>query len=120
MGLSEFLADMGASIERHVQDDVIALLLVAASLLFNVIGAFLVIVFIANMRRKAKGGVEVKREAVEYGLNLSTILGMMLVLAGGFWLIKEYVQVYIPFSVGVILVGALLILVGTKEASRGG
>ncbi|RLG45028.1 MAG: hypothetical protein DRN90_08160 [Thermoproteota archaeon] len=114
MGLTDLLADLGAVIVKYLSDSAVAFVLVILALMFHWIAALLVILMVAYVYKSggARKGEIPAPKAETNSENLIIVIGAVMVTAGGYWLIQELFGQKIPASVGLILVGILLIVLG--------
>ena len=127
MGVIDMLADLGQAIERHLSSAVVSVLVIALAWIHHGVSAMivtlLVVAIYARGRRpptpQATGGAP--RELRSEGKNnVSLLLGMIMVFAGVYWLLKEYLpQATIPGSVALVILGLILIAVGVRGEEHG-
>ena len=124
MGIVEFLADLGRSIERHMSSPGVCILLIILSMIFHWAAVLLVILLAANIY--VKSGGKIPRELSEIEVKplvgpstLTILIGLAMILGGAWWLIKDLFLVRIPGEIGVILLGILLIIAGTLTRGEG-
>ena len=118
MGVLEFLADLGGSIERHMANAGVALLLILLSMIFHWAAVLLLILLAANIYVKAGGKmpkelseIEIKPPEVKPS-TITIIVGVAMIFGGAWWLIKDLLLVEIPGEVGLIVLGLLLVFAG--------
>jgi len=130
LGVIDMLADLGEAIERHLSSAVVSLLVIALAWIHHGVSAMivtlLVVAIYARGRRpptpppQAAAGEEAPGKPEERRNNVSLLLGMIMVFAGVYWLLKEYLpQATIPGSVALVILGLILIAVGVRGEERG-
>jgi hypothetical protein len=112
----KFLGDIGREIERHCSDKVIAIVLVIVAWAFHPIGALIVTLLIANIYVAKKPLTErVEEVKVESRYDeIAVTIGMILIAIGGFWFVREYIQI-VPWSAILVIIGILLTLYGLSK-----
>jgi len=124
MGVIEFLADLGGSIERHMSSAGVCILLIILSMIFHWAAVLLVILLAANIYVKAGGKVPKELSEVEIKppeikpSTLTILIGLAMIVGGAWWLIKDLLLVEIPGEVGLIVLGLLLVIAGTITRSE--
>jgi len=116
----QFLADLGNLIAQYCTDKTYAILVVIVAWILSPIGALIASLLIASIYLKAKiakepGAPATEEKAIEGEKDLRSspfliLLGLILVAIGGFWLIKEYVEIHWYWTL--IVIGAVLIIIG--------
>lgn len=115
----KFLADIGRGLERHCSDKVIAIILVIVAWTLHPIGALIATLFIANIYLAKKPVTErgevAEEEQVESRYDEIVItIGLILIVIGGFWVVKEYIGI-VPWSAILVIIGILLTLYGLSK-----
>ncbi len=105
------LAELGRSIESRLGDAGIAVLVVLAAWLLPFVAKILVVLWVANAYL-ARRGAPLAREQGGAGLSASLVVGGVLVLLGLAWLLADVLKVTVPWQVGLIALGLLLIAAG--------
>ncbi len=124
MGIVEFLADLGGSIERHMSSAGVCILLIILSMIFHWAAVLLVILLAANIYIKARGKVPKELSEVEVKppeikpSTLMILIGLAMIVGGAWWLIKDLLLIEIPGEVGLIVLGLLLVIAGTITRSE--
>jgi len=124
MGVIEFLADLGGSIERHMSSAGVCILLIILSMIFHWAAVLLLILLAANIYVKAGGKVPKELSEVEIKTpeikpsTLTILIGLAMIVGGAWWLIKDLLLVEIPGEVGLIVLGLLLVIAGTITRSE--
>ncbi len=119
MGVIEFLADLGGSIERHMSSAGVCILLIILSMIFHWAAVLLVVLLAANIYVKAGGKVPKELSEVEIKppevkpSTLTILIGLAMIVGGAWWLIKDLLLVEIPGEVGLIVLGLLLVVAGS-------
>ncbi|MBC8521446.1 MAG: hypothetical protein H8D26_05590 [Methanomicrobia archaeon] len=114
----KFLADIGRGLERHCSDKVIAILLVIVAWTLHPIGALIATLLIANIYLAKKPVIErrevVEEEKVESRYDEAITIGLILIVIGGFWFVREYIGI-VPWSAILVIIGILLTLYGLSK-----
>lgn len=124
MGVIEFLADLGGSIERHMSSAGVCILLIILSMIFHWAAVLLLILLAANIYVKAGGKVPKELSEVEIKTpeikpsTLTILIGLAMIVGGAWWLIRDLLLVEIPGEVGLIVLGLLLVIAGTITRSE--
>ncbi len=118
----DFLADVGNTLEKHLSSEGIAILVVLLAWIHHGLSAIFVTLLVASayVRRRNSGAMsaeaEVEDAAKRGNGDFTLIIGVILVLGGIYWLIKEiFPQIEMNWPIALIILGALLVLLGLRE-----
>ncbi|MCD6243639.1 MAG: hypothetical protein J7J65_00200 [Candidatus Korarchaeota archaeon] len=118
----DFLADVGNTLEKHLSSEGIAILVVLLAWIHHGLSAIFVTLLVASayVRRRSGEAVPAEAEVEETTKrgngDFALIIGVILVLGGIYWLIKEiFPQIEVNWPIALIILGALLVLLGLRE-----
>ncbi len=118
----DFLADVGNTLEKHLSSEGIAILVVLLAWIHHGLSAIFVTLLVASayVRRRNSGAMSAEAEvgdAAKRGNgDFALIIGVILVLGGIYWLVKEiFPQIEVNWPIALIILGALLVLLGLRE-----
>jgi len=119
----DFLADVGNTLEKHLSSEGIAILVVLLAWIHHGLSAIFVTLLVASayVRRRRSGEAvpaeaEVEETTKRGNGDFALIIGVILVLGGIYWLIKEiFPQIEVNWPIALIILGALLVLLGLRE-----
>ncbi|MDK2384252.1 MAG: hypothetical protein QI199_05530 [Candidatus Korarchaeota archaeon] len=118
----DFLADLGEAMERHLSSGGIAVLVVLLAWIHHGLAAIFTTLLVSAAYVRGRYGYErVERE--EGNGDFALIVGVILILGGVYWLLKEmFPQIEVNWPVALILLGILMVVLGLKgrtERSNG-
>ena len=125
-GIIAAMADIGRAIEERLKDGAIALLVVLLAWVLvgtpfaEILLTFLVVNAYYKGRKppesKSEGEAEAGRIAARVPeldvQSVLTLLGLVLVVAGIYWLVVQIVETAVPWPVHLIVVGLILVVIG--------
>ncbi|MDK2373017.1 MAG: hypothetical protein QI197_06545 [Candidatus Korarchaeota archaeon] len=114
----DFLADLGEAMERHLSSGGIAVLVVLLAWIHHGLAAIFTTLLVSAAYVRGRYGYErVERE--EGNGDFALIVGVILILGGVYWLLKEmFPQIEVNWPVALILLGILMVVLGLKGRSE--